>query len=62
MKMTLEEAKYCLSESGRGCLTCKFQSQTEIDCRGTAVEIGAAAINYLLVGQKLALEAEEKNR
>ena len=62
MKMTLEEAKYCLDPGLHKCDICKFNSQEEFDCRGTALEIGASALNYLLIGQRLGVEAEKKER
>lgn len=62
MKMTLEEAKYCLSNKPNGCFECKYEKQGEFDCRGSALEIGEAAINYLMVGLHLAKEVEEKDR
>ena len=61
MKMTLEDAKVCLDRK-HNCKDCKFNDQDEFDCRGAALEIGVSAINFLMVGQKLAKEAEEKNR
>lgn len=61
MKMTLEEAKVCLDRK-HNCKNCKFNDQDEFDCRGAALEIGVSAINFLMVGQKLAKEAEEKER
>lgn len=62
MKMTLEEAKYCLSKKSNGCKDCKYEKQGEFDCRGAALDIGESAINYLLVGLHLSKEAEEKLR
>ena len=62
MKMTLEEAKQCLEPKLHACKNCKFNNQDEFDCRGTALEIGASALNYLMVGQKLSAEAEGKDR
>ena len=62
MKMTLEEARSCLRGGYGHCKGCKFDQQSEFDCRGTAVIIGASAIDYLLVGHKMAQEAEEKER
>ena len=62
MKMTLEEAKNCLDPKFHACKNCKFNDQGEFDCRGTALEIGASALNFLLLGNKLAMEEEEKER
>lgn len=61
MKMTLKEARDCL-DANFDCRNCKFNTQKEFDCRGTAYEIGVSALNYLMVGQKLSKEAEEKER
>lgn len=62
MKMTLEEAKACLDPRLHACKDCKFNKQGEFDCRGTALEIGVSALNYLLIGEKLVKESEEKER
>lgn len=61
MKMTLEEAKDCISPS-HNCLECIFSKQEEFDCRGAAYEIAEACINYVLVGKKLSKELEAKDR
>ncbi len=61
MKMTLEEAKDCISPS-HNCLECKFNKQEEFDCRAAAYEIAESAINYILVGKKLSRELENKDR
>ena len=62
MKMTITEAKNCLDPRFHCCKDCKFNKQEEFDCRGTALEIGASALNYLLIGQRLMEEAERKER
>ena len=62
MKMTLAEAQYCLSPKFNGCKDCKFDKQGEFDCRGTALSMGADALNYMMVGKKLIEEAEGKER
>jgi hypothetical protein len=61
MKMTLEEAKECIS-SKHSCFNCKFDKQEEFDCRAAAYEIAESCINYCLVGKKLSKELEEKDR
>ena len=61
MKMTLEEARDCLTLTNV-CHKCKFRDQPEFDCRGTALEMGASALNYLLIGTRFAKEEEEKER
>lgn len=61
MKMTLEEAKYCISNKGL-CINCKFNKQEEFDCRAAAYEIAESCINYCLVGKKLSNELEAKDR
>ena len=58
MNMSLEDAKRCLSSEG--CHGCKYNDQPEIDCRGAALEIAEAAINYMMIGKKLSHEIEEK--
>lgn len=60
MKMTLEEAKYCISNPG--CANCRFNKQEEFDCRAAAYEIAESCINYVLVGKKLSKELEAKDR
>lgn len=62
MKMTLDEAKKCLEPQLHCCKDCKFNDQGDFDCRGTALSMGASALNYLLLGNKLASEEEEKER
>lgn len=62
MKMTLEEAKRCLDPGLHACKDCKFNDQGEFDCRGTALSMGASALNYLMLGNKLSAEEEEKER
>lgn len=62
MKMTLEDAKYCIGKNGNGCRECKFDKQGEIDCRSEAFEIAESCINYCLVGKKLTSELEGKER
>jgi hypothetical protein len=62
MKMTLEEAKYCIGKNGGGCRNCKFDKQEEFDCRAAAYEIAESCINYVLVGKKLSKELEAKDR
>ena len=62
MKMSLEDAKYCLCPKLNGCRDCKFDKQGEFDCRGTALSMGADALNFLILGKKLSDEAEEKER
>ena len=52
MQMTLEDAKYCLSEKPNGCTGCKFNKQDEIDCRGEALKIGVRGISFLIDMQK----------
>lgn len=61
MKMTLEDAKYCIGDEGL-CDECRLREQTELDCRKEAFEIAAACINYCLVGKKLTSELEGKER
>ena len=61
MKMTLEDAKYCISSNHR-CRNCKFDKQVEFDCREAAFEIAVSCINYCLVGKKLVGELEGKER
>ena len=55
--MTLEEAKYCFQRDM--CLGCKYHD-SDISCLEKAQEIAVTAIEYLMVGQKLAGEAENK--
>ena len=62
MKMTLEEAKKCLDPGLHACKNCKFNAQDEFDCRGTALSMGASALNYLMLGCKLAEEEAKKER
>ncbi len=63
MKMTLEQAKRCLDPNTKcGCATCPFNDQTEFDCRGAAYEVACSAINYIMIGGKLAKEIENKER
>ena len=61
MKMTLEEAKDCISPN-HNCQECKFNKQEEFDCRAEAYEIAESCINYILVGKKLTSELEAKDR
>lgn len=48
MVMTLKDAAYCLSDKPNGCAGCKFEKQSEIDCRGEALKMGEEAINTLI--------------
>lgn len=59
MRMTLKDVYNCLNPDLHVCKDCKFNDQDEIDCRGTALKVGAMAVQYMMVGQKL-LEEEEK--
>ena len=59
MKMTLEDAKNCFTKPCNGC---KFNEQDEIDCRQEAFSIAESAINYILIGNKLAEEENNKER
>ena len=52
---TLEDARKCLSNWE--CSKCRFNS-SDISCRELALEMGATAVNYMLVGKKLVEEAE----
>ncbi len=61
MKMTLEDAKYCINPN-HNCPECKFVKQDEFDCRAVAFEIAESCINYCLVGKKLTSELENKER
>lgn len=61
MKMTLEDAKYCISGSGN-CKKCKFTDANHFVCREAALEIAESCINYCLVGKKLTSELESKER
>lgn len=61
MKMTIEDVYNCLSPNLHACQTCKFNQQTEFDCRGTALKIGAMAVQHMQVGQKLIEEAVRKD-
>ena len=61
MKMTLKDVQYCLTPNLNACNGCKFNKQDEIDCRGTALTIGAMAVQHMMVGQKLLEEAEKKD-
>ena len=62
--MTLQEAKDCLSR--KDCEGCKFynslQDHKDMQCFHAAEEIGVTAIMYLIMGTKLADEAENKLR
>lgn len=65
MKMTLEEAHDCLSRDHfdpECCTDCKARNRPHepYECMRKALEIGATAINYMLVGRKLGEEAEKK--
>lgn len=61
MKMTLEDAKHCIS--GKKCDECRLNNyQDEFDCREIAFEIAESCINYVLIGKKLSHELEEKER
>lgn len=63
MKMTLLEAKECLSRED--CRGCKFFDMYKGDntwCSQSANDIGVMAINYLIVGNRLYDEAEGKER
>lgn len=65
MKMTLEEAHDCLSRdhfSPKCCTDCEVNKRPhgKYECIEKALEIGATAINYMLVGRKLGEEAEKK--
>lgn len=62
MKMSLEDAKYCLQANMKDCLKCKFCGQTDIECEQEAKEIAITALNYLIIGKRLADEANEKER
>lgn len=63
MKMTLEQAKQCLDPNERWkCETCPLNDQTEFDCRRAAYEVACSAINYIMIGGKLAKEIENKER
>ena len=48
MEFTLKDAAYCLSEKPNGCAGCRFDRQSEIDCRGEALRMGEKAINTIL--------------
>lgn len=56
--MTLQEAHDCLTRRwSTGCKGCKYH-ETAQSCLETAQQIGATAINYMMVGEKLKAEAE----
>ena len=60
--MTLTEAHDCLSRRPeKGCKGCVFE-ETSKDCFSEALQIGATAINYMMVGNKLTVEAEGKEK
>ena len=61
MKMTLKEARDCF-DNRHPCKDCKFNNQGEFECLREARNIAVSALNYLMVGEKLAREAEEKER
>lgn len=61
MKMSLKDVHNCLEPGLHACKTCKFNNQEEFDCRGTALKVGATAVQYMMVGQKLLEEEERKN-
>ena len=53
MKMTLKEAHECLTRRPtKGCKGCKFDG-TANPCFEWAMELGAMAIDYMRVGEKL---------
>lgn len=59
--MTLKEAHDCLvRQPEKGCEGCIFKETTK-DCFSEAMIIGATAIQYMQVGQKLIVEAEGKS-
>lgn len=57
--MTLQEAHDCVASKIK-CVDCKYD-QYEGNCMQEALTIAAGAINYLMIGQKLSKEMEEKN-
>lgn len=58
--MTLKEAHDCLNRRPeKGCKGCVFE-ETAKDCFSEAMYIGATAINYMMVGDKLRIEAERR--
>ncbi len=58
--MTLKEAHDCLDRRPeKGCKGCPFDKTTK-DCFAEALQIGATAIHYMMVGDKLKKEAEGK--
>ena len=62
MKMTLEDAKYCLENGGFCSASCKHFSERKTNCEDIVREIAISAINYMIVGQKLSSELEGKER
>ena len=62
MKMTLRDAKYCFEATEEEYINCKFYNSDEIYCKKEATDIAINAMNYLLIGQKLSTEIDEKER
>ena len=62
MKMTLEEARYCLLADWKDCQKCKFYETPGLKCKYAANDIAVNAINYLIIGKRLADESNEKER